>query len=1029
MPPMTCQHTPSLCTASAKGDTNTVEKHLKSGCCNPYATQYFINPDEDAHSPAAIVGFLRRKRTVIVAPKNTGENTAHVKPATPLQVALYYREEGVLFLLLNHFLKISNGNVSRCYDETAEAIATSNGYSHLMDFFQYYDNINLETFGSCWTEAMRHICDLTTKVIKYRRQATELIQDRDHSHQARDYDIKERMSMYKGMMEQKDALIQRLQQQLREKDAIIENHHKETSTMRDTLDGITGGPALEILQRMHWEARSSSNSASGVELVSLPPPFKSTEANDPSDHDEPSVDATTLVLSECMRHHLGLMRRLQCLRDYVVQCKDMNELHRSRSANLVDNVDSLCTWNAVDTKAPDLSSECELQLGPDDLCIFDCGNESQTVTNIIEQLEDIAEKNTCPTFNAVAHQQGLTVCHIRDLLQEHDIANESSVRTLTDLMEHFRQIFTSQSLGTALAEAEARRASMESRIQQSIAIKAKCEESGSVPAVEKETIRCMDLQRRLLEIIKEKLEILQANETDLRSLSSVEALSEQALDTVQETMATREQLKANCRADWESLQLSMKTRSPQMEHLQVEAAAVAEAFSQALIANNTAQTERWDVIEAAFGELLELQQAQADSVQAQLEAQMELKRKEKDHERFVGAARQHCDRLVAVGNKCEVSAEVGKAVMETIQFGASKLHDWFRDSQAELAASTLATHKEMYTHFRDWFLTQGEYTHKKKMLLNDIKRKVAETENRKQLALQRLDASVEQHTELLKHLEQQRKELEELHIPRLEASTKAALKLFEVTQEFLTQQGIPFTHPAADLRERNDKRELEIHMREVSKYQELLLASQKSLLECSNTLPEMERLLLVENHNKIADGKLKLEAVSRDCDTASGGSHSSRGSQPVVIDAPALSAASELEDNRRLKQQLQEYFVMIPLDFLDPITLEIIADPVTAADGHTYERTSIQRWLQNKGKSPKTGEVLTELTLTPNDDVRRDIQNWKAQQKMFLLEQQNFPEEVVYEPTGSSFVGRPSSAGNEGAEPPVMVYDLTTPDE
>lgn len=58
-----------------------------------------------------------------------------------LQVALYYKEEGVLFLLLNHFLKICNGNVARCYDETAEAIATANGYSHLMDFFQYYDCI------------------------------------------------------------------------------------------------------------------------------------------------------------------------------------------------------------------------------------------------------------------------------------------------------------------------------------------------------------------------------------------------------------------------------------------------------------------------------------------------------------------------------------------------------------------------------------------------------------------------------------------------------------------------------------------------------------------------------------------------------------------------------------------------------------------------------------------------------------------------------------------------------------------------
>ena len=38
-------------------------------------------------------------------------------------------------------------------------------------------------------------------------------------------------------------------------------------------------------------------------------------------------------------------------------------------------------------------------------------------------------------------------------------------------------------------------------------------------------------------------------------------------------------------------------------------------ISQALIANNTVQTERWDAIETAFGELLELQQAQADAVQ------------------------------------------------------------------------------------------------------------------------------------------------------------------------------------------------------------------------------------------------------------------------------------------------------------------------------------------------------------------------------------------------------------------------------
>ena len=43
--------------------------------------------------------------------------------------------------------------------------------------------------------------------------------------------------------------------------------------------------------------------------------------------------------------------------------------------------------------------------------------------------------------------------------------------------------------------------------------------------------------------------------------------------------------------------------------------------------------------------------------------------------------------------------------------------------------------REMYDRFRDWYLTQGEYTHKKKMLLKDVRRKIAETDNRKQYVL------------------------------------------------------------------------------------------------------------------------------------------------------------------------------------------------------------------------------------------------------------------------------------------------------
>ena len=52
-----------------------------------------------------------------------------------------------------------------------------------------------------------------------------------------------------------------------------------------------------------------------------------------------------------------------------------------------------------------------------------------------------------------------------------------------------------------------------------------------------------------------------------------------------------------------------------------------------------------------------------------------------------------------------------------------------------------------------------------------------------------------------------------------------------------------------------------------------------------------------------------------------------------------------------------------------PITHEPMVDPVSAADGQTYERRAIEEWLTKAGSvpiSPMTGETLKDTTLRPN---------------------------------------------------------------
>jgi hypothetical protein len=60
--------------------------------------------------------------------------------------------------------------------------------------------------------------------------------------------------------------------------------------------------------------------------------------------------------------------------------------------------------------------------------------------------------------------------------------------------------------------------------------------------------------------------------------------------------------------------------------------------------------------------------------------------------------------------------------------------------------------------------------------------------------------------------------------------------------------------------------------------------------------------------------------------------------------------------------------------YLCSITLEVMADPVIAADGHTYERHAIEDWFGSCGegetRSPKTNAILPNRALIPNHALK-----------------------------------------------------------
>lgn len=62
-------------------------------------------------------------------------------------------------------------------------------------------------------------------------------------------------------------------------------------------------------------------------------------------------------------------------------------------------------------------------------------------------------------------------------------------------------------------------------------------------------------------------------------------------------------------------------------------------------------------------------------------------------------------------------------------------------------------------------------------------------------------------------------------------------------------------------------------------------------------------------------------------------------------------------------------------DFLCPITQQVMEDPVSASDGHTYERKAIETWFQHHLTSPLTNQRLNSKDLHPNHFAKKMIRN------------------------------------------------------
>nr|XP_043634934.1 U-box domain-containing protein 21 [Erigeron canadensis] len=97
--------------------------------------------------------------------------------------------------------------------------------------------------------------------------------------------------------------------------------------------------------------------------------------------------------------------------------------------------------------------------------------------------------------------------------------------------------------------------------------------------------------------------------------------------------------------------------------------------------------------------------------------------------------------------------------------------------------------------------------------------------------------------------------------------------------------------------------------------------------------------------------------------------------------------ASRLAGKKLLSKQNSKIELTIPSHFRCPISLDLMKDPVTLSTGITYDRESIEKWIQDGNQTcPVTNQVLTNFDQIPNHMIRRMIQDWCVENRSHGVE-------------------------------------------
>lgn len=102
----------------------------------------------------------------------------------------------------------------------------------------------------------------------------------------------------------------------------------------------------------------------------------------------------------------------------------------------------------------------------------------------------------------------------------------------------------------------------------------------------------------------------------------------------------------------------------------------------------------------------------------------------------------------------------------------------------------------------------------------------------------------------------------------------------------------------------------------------------------------------------------------------------------------------DCSEHTETSEEEEEVTVDIPEEFICPLTLELMRDPVVSRYGHSYERDAILRWLaKGHAECPLSRRPMGLKDLVSNHRLKAQIRRWQLENQQEISIVTDIPKE------------------------------------